>query len=308
MGFSPAMGEVFSSMENYLKLKTLISVLMGITNGMALYIIGLELPAAWGLMTFLANFIPYLGAPIVSIIPCILAYLDIRKTLFQVMAAFIGQLFLHMNISNFVEPIVFEMSEDVHSVVVLLGLSFFSYVWGVAGMFLGVPLLSATRAWMRVVDKSPSFSLEAREDARFIMGMLEGRWLADVESSGTQVGMWTGDIELSAADELAPIESGHALDTAQEDASPAFVRRESYTQAPQESSLAAWCEYLKLLDDGKIQLKGLVFRWVLIACICFFLMPKSFNPSILVFPGFHHPGGPGDSDAAMIDVNDTVHQ
>ena len=26
-----------------------------------------------------------------------------------------------MNISNFVEPIVFEMSEDVHSVVVLLG-------------------------------------------------------------------------------------------------------------------------------------------------------------------------------------------
>ena len=37
--------------------------MMGITNGIALAIIGLELPAAWGLLTFLANFIPNIGGP-----------------------------------------------------------------------------------------------------------------------------------------------------------------------------------------------------------------------------------------------------
>lgn len=40
-----------------------ISAMMGVTNGIALAVIGLELPAAWGLLTFLANFIPNIGGP-----------------------------------------------------------------------------------------------------------------------------------------------------------------------------------------------------------------------------------------------------
>uniref|UniRef100_A0A7S1AKX7 AI-2E family transporter n=1 Tax=Noctiluca scintillans TaxID=2966 RepID=A0A7S1AKX7_NOCSC len=286
--FSEAMGEVFSSMENYLKLKTMISATMGVTNGVALFVIGLELPAAWGLMTFLANFIPYVGAPIVSTVPCIIALLDIRKSLYQVCAAFVGQLFLHMNISNFVEPIVFEMSEDVHSVVVLLGLSFFSYVWGIAGMFLGVPLLSATRAWMRVVDKTPSFSVEAREDARFIMGMLEGRWLADVESSEAQVGILTGDIELNPVDDSLLEEGSLELLGREEndDSTLEIVRKPSYIPQNEDTQLRT-CEFFFKLrdDDGMIIPKGLFMRWMLLGCICVGLLPRVMNPALLINAG-----------------------
>ncbi|CAL1152966.1 unnamed protein product [Cladocopium goreaui] len=110
--FSPVMQGVFQSMETYLKLKTLISAMMGVTNGIALAVIGLELPAAWGLLTFLANFIPNIGGPVISIVPCLISILDERKSLYQVMMAFAAQFLLHFNIANFVEPIIFGNTED----------------------------------------------------------------------------------------------------------------------------------------------------------------------------------------------------
>eukprot|EP00434_Breviolum_minutum_P029742 symbB.v1.2.026294.t1/scaffold2515.1/size77199/6 len=114
--FSPVMQGVFESMELYLKLKTFISLMMGVANGIALAMIGLELPAAWGLLTFLANFIPNIGGPVISIVPCVISILDERKTLYQVVAAFCAQFLLHFNIANFVEPIVFGQSEELPAI------------------------------------------------------------------------------------------------------------------------------------------------------------------------------------------------
>merc|ERR1719454_1935874 len=111
-----------------MKLKTLISFVMGIVNGTALCFIGIELPAVWALMTFLANFIPNVGAPVVSIVPCIISLLDSRKTMTQVVCALMSQGFLHFNIGNFVEPVMFGTTEEIHSVVIILGLSFFGYI------------------------------------------------------------------------------------------------------------------------------------------------------------------------------------
>lgn len=184
--FSQVMHGVFSSMEVYLKLKSLVSVLMGITNGCALAVIGIELPAAWGLLTVLANFVPNIGGPVMSILPCVIALLDVRKSLSQVLVAFLAQFFLHFTIANFVEPVIFGTTEKIHSVVVLLGLSFFGYIWGITGMFLSVPLMFAVHAWLDTVARTSTHSTEAREDARFVMGMLEGRWLADASGDSAE--------------------------------------------------------------------------------------------------------------------------
>merc|ERR1719171_3049908 len=45
-------------------------------------------------------------------------------------------------------------------------------------MFLAVPLLSAMHAWLSALAHSSAQS-EAREDARFLANILEGRWLMD---------------------------------------------------------------------------------------------------------------------------------
>jgi len=244
------MGGVFRSMETYLKLKTLISAIMGVTNGTALAFIGLELPAAWGLLTFLANFIPYIGAPCVSLAPCFIALMDVRKHIAQVVAAFLAQFALHFTIANFIEPIVFGISEEIHSVVVLLGLSFFGYVWGISGMFLGVPLLYATHAWLTVVARSSDFSTEARDDSRFLMAMLEGRWLADAEAHSH--GPRSARSELS--DDIS--NSGPP--------SPHGDRHEA------KSSLKGKCSQAWILrdpDSGDVKMMGLLLRWAVMTVI-----------------------------------------
>jgi len=215
---APVMQGVFSSMELYLKLKTFISFLMAVTNSIALAYIGLELPAAWGLLTFLSNFIPNVGGPTVSILPCLIALMDIRKSTSQVLWAFLAQFFLHFNIANFVEPIVFGTTEEIHSVVVLLGLSFFGYIWGFTGMFLSVPLLFAIHAWLDIVARTPSYPTEARDDARFIMGILEGRWLADSQGDNDDetggVSALTGHIEGAESESMPGAKRGRSASPA----------------------------------------------------------------------------------------------
>eukprot|EP00441_Pelagodinium_beii_P009566 CAMPEP_0197693816 /NCGR_PEP_ID=MMETSP1338-20131121/113020_1 /TAXON_ID=43686 ORGANISM="Pelagodinium beii, Strain RCC1491" /NCGR_SAMPLE_ID=MMETSP1338 /ASSEMBLY_ACC=CAM_ASM_000754 /LENGTH=608 /DNA_ID=CAMNT_0043276605 /DNA_START=97 /DNA_END=1923 /DNA_ORIENTATION=+ len=263
--FSPIMQGVFESMELYLKLKTFISITMGITNGVALSIIGLELPAAWGLLTFLANFIPNIGGPTISILPCLITLLDVRKSFFQVAAAFFAQFFLHFNIANFVEPVVFGSTEEIHSVVVLLGLSFFGYIWGFTGMFLSVPLLFAMHSWLDVIARTPG-NQEAREDARFIMGVLEGRWLADSAEEGEDNSAGGGQTLLVGNME-APEENLTEGFSATQQASglgPGASQPKETEANPVVSTLKAWLA-VRDPDTEEVVVCGLLLRWILMA-------------------------------------------
>eukprot|EP00927_Polykrikos_kofoidii_P062830 TRINITY_DN57624_c0_g1_i1.p1 TRINITY_DN57624_c0_g1~~TRINITY_DN57624_c0_g1_i1.p1 ORF type:complete len:560 (-),score=84.64 TRINITY_DN57624_c0_g1_i1:109-1788(-) len=199
--FSSAVSGAFDSVESYLKLKTLISLLVGMTNGFMLALIGIEVPAAWGLLTFMANFIPSVGGFLMSILVCIITLLDSRKTLSQVIISFLVQIFIHFSVFHIVEPIIFGSTQDIHSVVLITGLSFLGYISGLTGMFLSVPVLFALHAWLESVVSDVNYSLEARDDARTIIGLLEGRWMQDltvasVEGEDGGISVLTGQIEL----------------------------------------------------------------------------------------------------------------
>eukprot|EP00931_Biecheleriopsis_adriatica_P061429 TRINITY_DN36934_c0_g1_i1.p1 TRINITY_DN36934_c0_g1~~TRINITY_DN36934_c0_g1_i1.p1 ORF type:complete len:767 (+),score=145.21 TRINITY_DN36934_c0_g1_i1:55-2301(+) len=275
--FSPMMQGVFESMELYLKLKTFVSFMMGITNGIALAIIGLELPAAWGLLTFLANFIPNIGGPVMSILPCVIALLDVRKSFYQVSAAFIAQFFLHFNIANFVEPVVFGTTEKIHSVVVLIGLSFFGYIWGFTGMFLSVPLLFAMHAWLDLIARKSSSNQEAREDALTIMGLLEGRWLADiVDTTGEDetvggVNLLTGQIE-AEGDSWPNRDLSHRAEYRQglpvPEHQPPTVQEVHATTSVFDWAVTGKLKELFAVRDSQteeIRMTGLLLRWVVLA-------------------------------------------
>merc|ERR1719235_2293527 len=80
--------EVFISTARYLKVKCLISACTGICVTISLWAIGLDLPAAFGFLAFLCNFLPGIGSLVSSVLPCVLAIIDVRKTLTQVFIAF----------------------------------------------------------------------------------------------------------------------------------------------------------------------------------------------------------------------------
>lgn len=186
--------EVFGSTGRYLKVKCLISAFTGLSVAFLLWSLGLDLPAAFGLLAFLANFLPGIGSIVASVLPCILAAIDVRKTPTQVFLAFTCQTAVHFIIDFVIEPVFFGISVEIHSVIVILGIYFFYQVWGVPGMLLSVPLLAVVRSMMKSMKRAyRSSSGEDTDTIAFLDNILEGRWMSSV-------GGRPGEEELEMAD------------------------------------------------------------------------------------------------------------
>eukprot|EP00811_Abedinium_folium_P016682 NODE_2561_length_2189_cov_6.439379.p1 GENE.NODE_2561_length_2189_cov_6.439379~~NODE_2561_length_2189_cov_6.439379.p1 ORF type:complete len:350 (+),score=83.96 NODE_2561_length_2189_cov_6.439379:811-1860(+) len=167
--------EVVRTTGRYIKVKSIIS---GITGGLVvvtLWATGLDLPVAFGLLAFIANFLPGIGSSVATVLPCILALIDYRKTPAQVLLAFILQTIVHFCIVFLVEPVFFSMSSEIHSVIVILGIYVFGKVWGVAGMLISVPLLAILRLWLKSVRHATK--AEDQDSIVFLENILAGRWM-----------------------------------------------------------------------------------------------------------------------------------
>lgn len=168
--------DVFKTASRYLKIKTLISAFAGFSVFLTLWLLGLELAPAFGLLTFLLRFLPGIGDLVASVLPCVLGIIDVRKSPTQVLFALVLTLSINFGVQLIVEPVWFNVSMEIHSVVVILGVFFLREVWGVPGMLLSVPLLAITRLLLKILKKEVS-----GEDAATIQmfdNVLEGKWMA----------------------------------------------------------------------------------------------------------------------------------
>jgi len=227
--------EVFVSTSRYLKVKCLISAFTGLSVAILLAVIGLDLPAAFGLLAFIANFLPGIGSFASSVLPCILAMIDVRKTPTQVLLAFVCQLTVHFCIDFVIEPVFFGISVEIHSVIVILGIYFFYQVWGVPGMLLSVPLLAVLRILMKSMKLAAGKAGgEEADTIVFLDNILEGRWMSSVGESA-------GDEELEMP-ELSIYQPSSSKEISGEQGDPGIARppRPGLWASFNESCLGKW--------------------------------------------------------------------
>jgi predicted PurR-regulated permease PerM len=136
--------QVERQLKLYISWKFLISLGTGAAVGFSLFVFGVPLAAVFGIVTFCLNFIPTVGLLIAVLLPFPLVYFSNIGTLHQVgaMAVPYG---INLLVSNFVEPLVFGSRLELHPVVVLFALVFWYMMWGVAGAFLSVPIMSVIK-------------------------------------------------------------------------------------------------------------------------------------------------------------------
>jgi predicted PurR-regulated permease PerM len=142
---SSVWGTIDLHIRRYIRLKTWICFLAGVSCGCILW--GLEVEMAWvfGLITFVLNFLPNIGPLVATLLPMPIVVLDPDLSISVKLAAFILPTCVHLVIGNFVEPRVFGESFELSPVVVLLSLAFWATLWGLPGMVLSVPLLVCAR-------------------------------------------------------------------------------------------------------------------------------------------------------------------
>jgi len=137
--------EIDHQIRKYVHLKTAISLLVGVLDGVILMILGVDLAWIFAGITFLANFIPNIGSTIATLLPLPLAILDSRIGFTEKLLVVAAPFVLHNIVGNYIEPKLFGKHMELHPIVVLAALGFWSILWGVSGMVLSVPLVAVLR-------------------------------------------------------------------------------------------------------------------------------------------------------------------
>jgi predicted PurR-regulated permease PerM len=132
--------QVETDISAYLSTVSMINLGLGIGVAIAMAVIGLPNPLLWGAMATLTNFIPYLGAMTCYVALALAGFLtfnDLSHALMPVGA------FLCLNVveAYFVTPMVLGRRLTLNPVVLFLGLTFWGWMWGIAGALLAVPIM-----------------------------------------------------------------------------------------------------------------------------------------------------------------------
>ncbi|NMH66108.1 AI-2E family transporter [Shewanella salipaludis] len=127
-----------SSVNQYMVIKTLVSLGTGAIVGLGLAIIGVDYALLWAVIAFLFNYIPNIGSIIAAIPAILLAFIQLGPTAAGATAAlYLGS---NMVMGNVIEPRFMGRGLGLSTLVVFLSLIFWGWLLGSVGMLLSVPL------------------------------------------------------------------------------------------------------------------------------------------------------------------------
>jgi predicted PurR-regulated permease PerM len=133
--------EIEMQISRYLLTITLINIGLGIAVGTTVHLLGLRNPIMWGALVATLNFVPYVGA-LTGIICMTLGAVLSFDSLGYAMVFPTSYLVLAILEGNFITPLVLGRSLTLNPVVILIGLAFWGWMWGISGIILAVPILA----------------------------------------------------------------------------------------------------------------------------------------------------------------------
>ncbi len=126
----------------YTFLKLIISVITGILFYFAAVITGLDFALVWGVLAVILNFIPTIGSIICTAGTIVMALIQFAPDWSNVIYVTILMIGIEMVVGNIIDPKLQGVQLNISPLVILIALAVWGYIWGLAGMFLAVPLTS----------------------------------------------------------------------------------------------------------------------------------------------------------------------
>jgi predicted PurR-regulated permease PerM len=132
--------ELQQNISAFLLTITLINACLGLLVGLGVWLVELSNPILWGVAAALLNFIPYFG-PILGVSILALAGLLTFESVGRGLAPPLLYLSLHALESNFITPMSLGRRLTLNPLVIFISLMFWTWLWGIPGALLSVPLL-----------------------------------------------------------------------------------------------------------------------------------------------------------------------
>ncbi len=138
--------------QRYLAIKTMISLATGVLAGLLCWAAGLDFFILWGIVAFALNFIPVIGSIVAGVPPMILALLVAGIPNALLVAG--GYLLINNFLGNLLEPILVGRKFGISTLVVIISVLFWGWLWGPLGMLLAVPMTMVLKA---ILDGNEDF-------------------------------------------------------------------------------------------------------------------------------------------------------
>jgi predicted PurR-regulated permease PerM len=136
--------DVEDAVSRYMVANVFINLGQGILVALAMALIGLPGPPLWGVLTFVCEFVPYIGAALMIFLLAV-AGLASSDSVGHAVLAPLAYLFITTLQNNLVSPIAYGRRLRLNPVAVLVGVLFWWFLWGVPGAFLAVPLIATAK-------------------------------------------------------------------------------------------------------------------------------------------------------------------
>lgn len=154
--------KIGAKFRKYMLVRTQLSALTGVAVWAFALLTGLELAAAWGIIAFALNYIPFLGPWVATILPALFAIAQFDSWQ-PIVIIVLGLFAIQFTIGNYLEPLVAGAALSISPLAVIFAVFFWSFLWGIPGAFIGVPI---TIAILTLCELSPS--------SRWIATLLSG--------------------------------------------------------------------------------------------------------------------------------------
>ena len=141
---------LLSAISKYMVIKSLASLATALCIWVWLWILGIDFAVLWTILAFLLNFIPFVGAFMMTI-PAVLMAL-VQTDLPTTLLVALGYLVANTVIGSILETRIIGRGLGISALAVFLSLLFWGWVLGTVGVFLAVPL---TMALIVALEASP---------------------------------------------------------------------------------------------------------------------------------------------------------
>jgi len=136
--------EIESDLSVYLGTITMMNAAVGVATGAVAAFCGLGDPLLWGTLAFLLNYVPILG-PTAGVIMFFVAGI---VTLDPLWLAFVPAglyILIHVAEGETITPMLLAHRFTVNPVLIMIGVFFWYWMWGVVGAILATPLLAVAK-------------------------------------------------------------------------------------------------------------------------------------------------------------------
>ena len=133
--------DIIEQVTRYLSVKFILSSATGIIVFIGLSLVGLDFPVVWAFLAFILNFIPTFGSIISVLATSLFGVIEFFPHPGPISIVFILMSCTNFTIGNILEPRIMGRNLGLSPFVIIVALTFWGWLWGFAGLVIGVPMM-----------------------------------------------------------------------------------------------------------------------------------------------------------------------